>query len=97
LLPSRRGRRRCAAPPGEPAAAAAGAGLRYVSDSLPGLRRVRRARNFAYLDAAGRPMRDRKTLARVRALSIPPAYTDVWICADPLGHIQATGRDARGR
>jgi DNA topoisomerase-1 len=58
---------------------------------------VRRGRGFAYLDAKGRPVRDGRTLARVRSLAIPPAWTDVWICADRRGHLQATGRDARGR
>ncbi|HET6434247.1 MAG TPA: DNA topoisomerase IB, partial [Xanthomonadaceae bacterium] len=79
------------------AQAAADAGLRYVSDAAPGLRRVRRGPGFGYRDANGRPVRDRATLARIRALAIPPAWTDVWICADPRGHLQATGRDARGR
>jgi DNA topoisomerase I len=86
-----------AAPDAEPSAAAAEAGLRYVSDSEPGLRRVRAGRSFKYVDAAGQPIRERKVLARIRSLAIPPAYADVWICADPLGHLQATGRDARRR
>ena len=73
------------------------AGLHYTSDAMPGLRRQRRGRGFAYLDARGRPVRNATTLARIRQLAIPPAYTDVWICADARGHLQATGRDARGR
>ena len=73
------------------------AGLRYVSDDEPGLRRVTRGKGFAYLDAKGRAVRDDETRARVRRLAIPPAWTDVWISADPDGHLQATGRDARGR
>jgi DNA topoisomerase-1 len=73
------------------------AGLHYTSDAMPGLRRRRRGRGFAYLDARGRAIRDAATLARIRQLAIPPAYTDVWICADARGHLQATGRDARGR
>jgi DNA topoisomerase-1 len=73
------------------------AGLRYVSDDEPGLRRVTRGKGFAYLDAKGRAVRDHDTRARVRRLAIPPAWTDVWISADPDGHLQATGRDARGR
>jgi len=77
--------------------AARSAGLRYVSDSMPGLRRRRSGKRFAYVDAAGKAIRDRGELARVRALAIPPAYEDVWICPTPNGHIQATGRDARGR
>jgi DNA topoisomerase IB len=79
------------------AQAAADAGLRYVSDAARGIRRVRRGRGFGYRDADGATVRDRATLARIRALAIPPAWTDVWICADPRGHLQATGRDARGR
>lgn len=72
-------------------------GLHYTSDAMPGLRRRRRGRGFAYVDARGRTIRDAATLARIRQLAIPPAYTDVWICADARGHLQATGRDARGR
>lgn len=77
--------------------AARDAGLRYVSDAMPGLTRVRRGRGFGYRDAGGRAVRDATTLARIRGLAIPPAYTDVWICASPNGHLQATGRDARKR
>ncbi|MEH6413945.1 DNA topoisomerase IB [Pseudomonas sp. CGJS7] len=77
--------------------AARAAGLRYVNDGEPGLARVRAGRGFAYRDARGRAVRAAKTLQRVRALAIPPAYTQVWICADARGHLQATGRDARGR
>jgi DNA topoisomerase-1 len=80
-----------------PAEAAASAGLRYVTDARPGIRRRRAGKGFAYLDAQGSLIRDRATLDRIRSLAIPPAYTDVWICPDPRGHIQATGRDARGR
>ena len=68
-----------------------------MNDAEPRIRRIRRGAGFAYVGAAGRPVRDRKTLTRIRKLAIPPAYTDVWICPDPRGHIQATGRDARGR
>ncbi|MBD9468181.1 DNA topoisomerase IB [Pseudoxanthomonas sp. PXM01] len=64
---------------------------------MPGLRRQRHGRGFAYRDVRGRSVRDAATLARIRQLAIPPAYTDVWICADARGHLQATGRDARGR
>ncbi|MCW7536320.1 DNA topoisomerase IB [Aquabacterium sp. A7-Y] len=71
--------------------------LEYVTDTLPGLTRVRRGKGFAYLDAEGRPVRDKAELQRIRQLAIPPAYTDVWICPLPEGHLQATGRDARGR
>jgi DNA topoisomerase I len=73
------------------------AGLRYVSDEMRGIRRRRSGRGFAYLDPEGRQLRDRPTLRRIRSLAVPPAWTDVWICPHPNGHIQATGRDARGR
>ena len=76
---------------------AGGAGLRWVNDSAPGLRRVRRGANFSYRDASGATVRDPEVLARIRSLVLPPAWTEVWICADPRGHLQATGRDARGR
>jgi DNA topoisomerase-1 len=77
--------------------AAAEAGLHYVSDQAPGIRRLRSGKGFRYVDEKGRRVADEATLARIRSLAIPPAYTDVWICTDPDGHIQATGRDARGR
>jgi DNA topoisomerase I len=80
-----------------PVQAARAAGLRYVSDAMPGLRRKRSGKRFAYLDAAGKTIRDDDVIARIRSLAIPPAYEDVWICPSPNGHIQATGRDARGR
>ncbi|MBI3749882.1 MAG: DNA topoisomerase IB, partial [Chloroflexi bacterium] len=73
------------------------AGLRYSSDDRPGITRRRAGRGFTYRDPDGRPIRDGRTLARIRALAVPPAWTDVWISTDPLGHLQATGRDARGR
>lgn len=72
-------------------------GLTYSSDSQPGVARVRHGRGFAYRDASGAPIKDKAVLERIRALAIPPAWTDVWICASPRGHLQATGRDARGR
>jgi DNA topoisomerase-1 len=72
-------------------------GLRYVSDRQPGLRRVRCGRGFRYEDAGGRRVTSEAVLARVRALAIPPAWNEVWICASPRGHLQASGRDARGR
>ena len=79
-------------------ATADAAGLRYVSDQARGIRRQRgRAGAWRYLDPAGATVRDEATLARIRALAIPPAWTDVWICTDPRGHLQATGRDARQR
>ncbi|BAL95822.1 DNA topoisomerase IB [Rubrivivax gelatinosus] len=63
----------------------------------PGIRRLRRRGGFAYVDADGRPVRDAATLERIRRLVLPPAWEEVWICADARGHLQATGRDARGR
>ena len=78
-------------------AVARDAGLRYVDDRMPGIRRVRRGRSFSYVRADGHPVRDEGELQRIRALAIPPAYTDVWISPAPNGHMQATGRDARGR
>ena len=77
--------------------AAEAAGLRYVTDATPGIRRRRHGRGFTYLDAEGRAIRERDQLRRFRSLVIPPAWTDVWICADPDGHLQVTARDARGR
>jgi DNA topoisomerase I len=73
------------------------AGLKYVSDTGPGIRRERDGTGWRYVDPSGHLVHDPATLERIRSLAIPPAYTDVWICPDPLGHIQATGRDARGR
>lgn len=73
------------------------AGLRYVSDARPGIRREKRSLGFRYIGADGRVIRNKAQLARIRALAVPPAWTSVWICADPRGHIQATGRDARKR
>jgi DNA topoisomerase-1 len=84
-------------PDRDPAAIAREAGLRYSTDARPGITRRRRGRGFSYADAAGQPVRDETRLRRIRALAIPPAWTDVWICPDPVGHLQATGRDARGR
>ena len=71
--------------------------LTYVSDLDPGIRRRKAGHGFNYLDPEDRPVTDEPTLDRIRKLAIPPAYTDVWICASPHGHLQATGRDARGR
>ncbi len=72
-------------------------GLRYVSDSKPGYTRKRRGKGFAYYDTKGELIRDERRLERIKAIVIPPAWTDVWICSSPNGHIQATGLDARGR
>lgn len=73
------------------------AGLRYIDDRRPGIRRLRRGRHFAYVYADGSPVREGAELRRIRALAVPPAYTDVWIAPIANGHVQATGRDARGR
>ncbi|MBA2351806.1 MAG: DNA topoisomerase IB [Burkholderiales bacterium] len=78
--------------------AARRAGLRYVNDRTPGIRRRRsRGKNFTYSGVDGKTVKGAKTLARIKTLAIPPAWRDVWICALPDGHLQATGRDARGR
>ncbi|WP_394002063.1 DNA topoisomerase IB [Luteimonas sp. WGS1318] len=84
-------------PADDPVRIARLAGLRWVSDTEPGLRRIRAGKGFAYRDPDGRAVRDAATLDRARRLAVPPAYTDVWICARENGHLQATGRDARGR
>src|SRR5712691_4342456 len=76
---------------------ASAAGLRYVNDDDPGVRRERAGSGFRYVSRDGRRISDPAMLLRLKHLVIPPAWTDVWICADPEGHIQATGRDARGR
>ncbi len=73
------------------------AALRYVNCDEPGLTRRRCGRGFAYFDATGAPVRDPAEKRRVAALAVPPAWTDVWLCIDPRGHIQATGRDEKGR
>lgn len=73
------------------------AGLRYVNDAHPGITRRRRGRNFSYFYPDGKPVKDKNELGRIKALAIPPAYRDVWVCPVANGHIQATARDARGR
>jgi DNA topoisomerase-1 len=78
-------------------ASAADAGLRWVSDTAPGIRRRMERGKPVYLDNTGKRVTDEAVLGRIRSLAIPPAWTDVWICPSPRGHIQATGRDARGR
>ena len=77
--------------------AAEEAGLRYVSDEQPGYTRRAKGKNFEYLGTEGKIIRDEQRLLRIKRLAIPPAWTDVWICPSPNGHIQATGRDARRR
>src|SRR5436309_252102 len=81
----------------ESAEAAEEAGLHYISDDRPGYTRRGNNGEFEYLDTQGKRIRDKQRLLRIKRLAIPPAWTDVWICPSPNGHIQATGRDARGR
>ncbi|MEO6057062.1 MAG: DNA topoisomerase IB [Gemmatimonadales bacterium] len=89
--------RRKPEPSPDPLESAQNAGLRYVSDGTPGIRRRGAGTGFSYVGSDGRVIRDKATLARIRSLAIPPAYADVWICPTANGHLQATGRDARGR
>lgn len=84
------------APPA-PHASAKAARLVYMSDDVPGIVRRRAGRGFSYRDPEGVLVKDAETLRRIRGLAVPPAYVDVWICPLDTGHIQATGRDARGR
>ena len=81
----------------EPAESAKSAGLRHVSDHEPGIRRLKWALGFRYIGPDGRTIRHAEELQRIRALAVPPAWRDVWICRDGRGHLQATGRDAKGR
>jgi DNA topoisomerase-1 len=83
--------------PTEGPEAAKAAGLRYTTDAIPGIKRVKRGKSFGYVAADGKAITDRDEVARIKSLAIPPAYTDVWICPYRNGHLQATGRDARGR
>ncbi len=78
-------------------AAARSAHLRYVKDANHGYARKGRGKSFKYVRPNGKALRDRATIERIRLLAIPPAWKDVWICPAPNGHLQATGRDARGR
>ena len=97
-MPLRSGRNTevaAAVPPG--IVAAKEAGLRYVSDSRPGIRRTMGPLGFKYIGTNGRVIRTKAEVTRINKLAIPPAWTDVWICPDPRGHIQATGRDAKHR
>ena len=90
-------RRQTSSPTATAAQSARAAGLSYTTDCRPGIRRVRHGSTFRYFTAAGRRVTNRQELERIRALVIPPAWEDVWICSDARGHLQATGRDARGR
>jgi len=80
-----------------PVESAKSVGLRYVSDSQPGIHRRLGKNGFIYTDSNRKQIHDKDELKRIRSLVIPPAWTDVWICPDSLGHLQATGRDAKGR
>jgi DNA topoisomerase-1 len=81
----------------DPAESAKMAGLRYVTDAQPGIHRRHRGKGFQYTDAEGKAIRDKETLGRIKSLVIPPAWSNVWICQNPKGHLQVTGRDVRGR
>lgn len=81
----------------DPVETAKAAGLRYVSDTRPGIQRKRVGKHFSYTGLDGKPIRDPRELERIKKIGIPPAWKQVWICPSPKGHIQATGRDAKGR
>ena len=81
----------------DPQEAAEFAGLRYVSDARPGIRRRKAGKGFTYTRTDGSRLTEREVLRRIKALAVPPAWTDIWICPFADGHIQATGRDAKGR
>ena len=81
----------------DPVDAAKSAGLRYVTDAMPGIRRRRAGKGFSYIGVDGRPVRDQAELSRFKSLAIPAAWTKVWISAMPCGPIHATWRDAEGR
>jgi DNA topoisomerase-1 len=81
----------------DPIDSARAAGLRYVSDQIPGITRRRAGHGFVYERPPRRPISDARVLQRIRRLAIPPAWRDVWICPFEHGHLQAVGRDARGR
>jgi DNA topoisomerase-1 len=84
-------------PPDDPEQVARESGLRYMTDDRPGIRRKRAGKGFTYIDPEGETIRDDRTRERIASIAIPPAWTDVWISPSPNGHIQATGRDAKGR
>jgi len=102
VLPAPANGRRVRAGPGRgakesPVESARRVGLRYATDNRPGIRRELARGRFRYLNPAGGPVRDPATLARIKSLVIPPAWSEVWICPDADGHMQVTGRDAKGR
>jgi len=92
-----RGKQRHIEPVVQPTLAAKLAGLTYVNTQIPGIRRRRAGKSFRYIDCHGKPIEDTTILSRIKALVIPPAWTHVWICPQPRGHLQATGMDSRGR
>src|SRR5215208_5636149 len=96
-MPTRIGRARRLRVVTDPVASARAAGLRYVLDDGPGIRRRRVGRGFVYVGVDGDRVRHLETLARIKRLVIPPAWREVWICPLEHGHLQASGRDARGR
>ena len=71
--------------------------LRHSSDAEPGITRTRQGRSWAYFDPKGKRVTDRDEIDRLNAIGMPPAYTDVWFCSDPNGHIQGVGYDDKGR
>jgi DNA topoisomerase-1 len=81
----------------DPVESAKAAGLRYVTDAIRGIQRERAGDRFTYLDSHGKPIQEPEEVRRIESLGIPPAWTQVWICPTPRGHLQATGRDAKGR
>src|SRR5437660_3483394 len=81
----------------DPVKSAIQVGLRYVTDQMPGIRREGAGKAFRYRFPTGELVKAPEVLGRIKSLAIPPAWADVWICPDPSGHLQATGRDARGR
>src|SRR5688500_5083111 len=89
--------RRTALPASEPTNSAKAAGLVYASPEDPGIRRIRSGQGFRYAGPDGKSVTDKLTLARIKRLAIPPAWEDVWICRHNNGHLQALGKDARGR
>ena len=97
MQPSATRARRAARPDERDPTSATPPGLRFVSDVMPGIRRRRSGKAFVYIGTDGKPVRDPDVIRRIKAIVIPPAWTDVWICPDPRGHIQAVGRDAKGR
>jgi DNA topoisomerase-1 len=97
MMARRKRHMRLMGPPMDPAEAARAASLRYVSDGTPGISRRRSGTGFSYRSPDGATVRDKATLRRIRSLVIPPAWKDVWISTDADGHLQATGRDQRGR